>query len=410
MPWSSSNPSTMPMIGKDSSPVNIIPYLPDDLLLNCLARVSRLYYPILSLVSKRFCSLLTSPELYKTRTLLGSTESCLYVCLQSPHSSKPHWFALSRGPTRTPNPSSRWFIPCFSPFRIPRNRARTSSSGNLLVSVAAHNFGPMRRWISATVGSDIYIMVGGYTNHEPWARVLFFMDCRSHTWHKSPSMLVAKKKPLMNVVDGKIYVVETSTNCDFSNVIEVFDPKTQIWEHVLSPTCAEIRGTYIEKSFVFEGNFYLLLRDEFLRDKNVVYKPKENKWDVVGVGFKMLMARLFYSCVIDNVLYFWYPDSSFMLKWYDYEGGSWRDLKGLEELHKLPKLGFCCVSYGSKIVLLWEENVSSSGFTKKKMVWCAEIVLETHNGQEILGKVMWCDVVLTVPKSYPLKQLLVATI
>lgn len=30
--------------------------------------------------------------------------------------------------------------------QILKNRARTSSSGNLLVSVAAHNFGRMRLW------------------------------------------------------------------------------------------------------------------------------------------------------------------------------------------------------------------------------------------------------------------------
>ncbi|CAL9226125.1 unnamed protein product [Arabidopsis halleri] len=67
-----------------------MPYLPDDLLLNCLARVSRLYYPTLSLVSKRFCSLLASTELYETRRLLGSTESCPYFCIKSPGISKPH--------------------------------------------------------------------------------------------------------------------------------------------------------------------------------------------------------------------------------------------------------------------------------------------------------------------------------
>lgn len=78
--------------------ISIMSYLPDDLLLNCLACVSRLYYPTLSLVSKRFCSLLTSIELYKTRTLLGTIERCLYVCLSSPSSSKPHWFTLNRGP------------------------------------------------------------------------------------------------------------------------------------------------------------------------------------------------------------------------------------------------------------------------------------------------------------------------
>ncbi|WZZ88124.1 hypothetical protein YC2023_116703 [Brassica napus] len=49
--------------GQECSPVNMITHLPDDLLLNCLASVSRLHYPILSLVSKRLRSLIASLEL-----------------------------------------------------------------------------------------------------------------------------------------------------------------------------------------------------------------------------------------------------------------------------------------------------------------------------------------------------------
>ncbi|CAN7010398.1 unnamed protein product, partial [Brassica rapa subsp. trilocularis] len=54
------------------------PSLPDDFLLSCFARISTLYYPSLSLVSKSFRSLLTSPELYKVRSLSDHTECCLY--------------------------------------------------------------------------------------------------------------------------------------------------------------------------------------------------------------------------------------------------------------------------------------------------------------------------------------------
>ncbi|EFH50975.1 hypothetical protein ARALYDRAFT_911532 [Arabidopsis lyrata subsp. lyrata] len=76
--------------GKESSTFNM-PYLPDDILLHCLARVSRLYYPILSLVSKRFRSLVTSLELHDIRIVLGRTENCLYMCLYFSSESKPCW-------------------------------------------------------------------------------------------------------------------------------------------------------------------------------------------------------------------------------------------------------------------------------------------------------------------------------
>ena len=66
----------------------LLPSLPDDL--------SRLYHLTLFLVSKSFASLLASRELYKTRSLLGCTESCLYVCFQS--ATKCSWFTLCRKP------------------------------------------------------------------------------------------------------------------------------------------------------------------------------------------------------------------------------------------------------------------------------------------------------------------------
>ncbi|WZZ10668.1 hypothetical protein YC2023_096589 [Brassica napus] len=73
--------------------------LPHDVVLNCLARVSRNYSPTLSLVSKSFRTLMTSPELHATRTLIGKTEDCLYVCLDLDNNNpNPRWFTLSQIP------------------------------------------------------------------------------------------------------------------------------------------------------------------------------------------------------------------------------------------------------------------------------------------------------------------------
>ncbi|WZZ76323.1 hypothetical protein YC2023_087693 [Brassica napus] len=53
--------------------------LPDEIAEKVLARISRCNYPSLSLVSKRFHSLLSSPQLYKTRSHIRTTEPCLYL-------------------------------------------------------------------------------------------------------------------------------------------------------------------------------------------------------------------------------------------------------------------------------------------------------------------------------------------
>ncbi|KAF2562577.1 hypothetical protein F2Q70_00015565 [Brassica cretica] len=64
---------------KSSSPPCALSLLPDDILLNCFATVSRSDHASLSLVNKWLRSLLLSPELYQERTLMGCTENCIFL-------------------------------------------------------------------------------------------------------------------------------------------------------------------------------------------------------------------------------------------------------------------------------------------------------------------------------------------
>ncbi|CAF2105017.1 BnaCnng54210D [Brassica napus] len=53
--------------------------LPEDFLIECIARVSKDEYLTLSLVSKLFRSIVASPQLYARRSSLGRTETCIYM-------------------------------------------------------------------------------------------------------------------------------------------------------------------------------------------------------------------------------------------------------------------------------------------------------------------------------------------
>lgn len=176
--------------------------LPNDLVLNCLARISRLYYPALSLVSKRFRSLLASTEIYRTRTLLGRTESCLYVCLKLPSYSPQQWFTL-----------------CL----------RANSSEKVLVPTASPNSPCTYQSDFVRVGSNIYA-IGGFINSDNASSTVMVMDCCSHTWREAPSMQITRKNPSVCGLDEKIYVTWGCKNLDATNWIEVFDTKTQTWE------------------------------------------------------------------------------------------------------------------------------------------------------------------------------------
>ncbi|WZZ88125.1 hypothetical protein YC2023_116704 [Brassica napus] len=187
-------------------------------------------------------------------------------------------------------------------------------------------------------------------------------------------MRTRRNCPNMSAIDGKIYVVG-KWNVRPSNSIEIYDPKTQIWESVPCPITEILGQKFTLNSLAIDGKLYLLA------DKCMVYRPVENKWDV-GYWTLFLWTQFKFTCVICNVL-------SRVLKWYDSDGRMWRDLKGLEELPKLPK---------SFIVSGWLTTKDCG------LRFCG------RNGQEIYGKIEWCDVVLTVPKSCCVLESIAVTI
>ncbi|XP_020875009.1 F-box/kelch-repeat protein At5g49000-like [Arabidopsis lyrata subsp. lyrata] len=330
--------STTTEMKKQSPELTPNPSLPDDLLLTCFARVSRLYYPTLSLVSKSCRSLVTSPELYKTRSFLNHSETCLYVCLEFPPDPNQRWFTLCRKPNQTLT-------------NIPKKKNKKS--------------------------------------------------CGSHTWHEAPSMRMASHNYLAaNVVDGKIYVPGGLKDFDYSKWMEVFDPKIQTWEFVLSPPTLMERDLY--KRLVIEGEIYLL------GESGVAYKPKEDRWRYEG---NLLLVWGDSHCMVDNVLYRYCDLGG--ISWYDSESeiGPWMKLKGLEGLPKFARYSTVkLVEYGGKMAVFWDKNLPSSG-NKSRSIWCAVISLERcNNSQEIWGKVESLDAVLTVPRYHHFVDALTATV
>ncbi|CDY53173.1 BnaA06g40520D [Brassica napus] len=335
------------------------PSLPDDLLLSCFSRLSRLYYPTLSLVSKTFQSLLASPELYKTRSSLGRTESCLYVCLKSHPDPIPRWYTLCRKPDKTLTTNEDTM------------KLKKKSSGYVLAKIPTSHSGPVHWSGLATVGSDIY-NIGGPINDDkdPSSRVLI-MDSRSNRWREGPSMLVKRRYPVTSVLDGKIYVAGGCKDCSSSS----------------------------DKSAGFDGKVYI-----FGGGNGLAYKPREGRWE--RVGWEMDTSWPWYSyAVIDNVLYQY--NGGF--KWYDTKVGLWRGLKGVKGLPKFPRYIARLADYGGKMAVFWERVLASTGF-KDKMILCAVIALERRNSEEIWGKVEWHDTLLTVSKSCRVDYALATTV
>nr|VDC83713.1 unnamed protein product [Brassica rapa] len=113
--------------------------LPEEMVLSCLARISKSEHDSLSLVSKWHRSLLLTPD------------------LSIPPEPNPRWFTLS-----------------------PKTLERR------LVSVRSYFYQPPEASCMVAHGCGIYIM-GGRVGGRASSSSVMFLDCRSHTWITLPS-------------------------------------------------------------------------------------------------------------------------------------------------------------------------------------------------------------------------------
>ncbi|CAG7865382.1 unnamed protein product [Brassica rapa] len=185
---------------KICQPLSSFSLLPDEITENILARVSRWNYPPLSLVSKSFRSLLSSMEIYKTRSQIGTEETCVYVCLQLHNQPHPSWFSVWAKPNNQTLTKQRGKI-----------RFKKDPTGNSVVPTRIHSPRITSR-STVTVDPEIYL-IGG-PREEPSSSV-WILDCRSHTWQNNYD--------LVNVIDEKFFVVMNEREY-------TYEPKYSTWK------------------------------------------------------------------------------------------------------------------------------------------------------------------------------------
>ncbi|RIA04934.1 hypothetical protein BRARA_K00785 [Brassica rapa] len=353
-------------------PVLTLLMLPEELILSCLVRVPRLYYPTLTLVSKSFRSLINSPELCKTHSLLARTESCLYVWFQFQNDENTHWFTLYRNPYQT----------------VDDNSQTKKLGGYKLVPIPSLDSPPSAMSGVAAVGSDIYA-VGGSIDGVSSSSV-FVMDTHYHTWCKAPSMHVSR----VGGGWGKL---------DYTNWMEVFDTKIRTWEFM--PSLGSESFDY--ENMALEGSIYVRSNE-----KGETFKLNKVRWRAADLaltrGWSYNWKRLFCYCVIENVLYCY---SSIDFCWYDFIDRQWREVKRLKG--RLPMSSkndhYRLADYGGNLVFLWEELVHTKNVQNKTLVWCAEISFKRRQRTEISGTVEWCDVVFIYTKQGDLMHVIATT-
>ncbi|CAA7044851.1 unnamed protein product [Microthlaspi erraticum] len=332
-------------------------WLPNDTVLNILARVPRRNHPILCRVSKNFQSIVRSSALHQTRSLMG--KDYLYVCFRdfgSP-SLAYHWFTLDEN-RLVP-------IPLSSP--------------------------PQPNSTALMVGHEIYF-VGGYINNHS-CKSMWILNYVSCKLRQGPSTRVARRRAAVGHVDKKIYVFGRFDHKDKDIQAEVFDTKTQTWDVAPNPNM-DVQCIWM--SMVNQS----LDRKIYARNyKHVVaYDPRDGKCD------KIYLPNNDRSCsddvcMIDNLLYI--HCSYVGLIWYDSKEKEWSVVKGLKlDVYSASEVKMA--EHNGKLVFLWTRSCQED---TKWEIWCAMIALD-RSGVEVMGKVEWFDHVLTVPCDYKIMHCL----
>ncbi|CAN7028035.1 unnamed protein product [Brassica oleracea var. botrytis] len=340
--------------------------LPDDVVLNCLARISRSYYPKLSLVSKTFHSLIRSDELAMERFHLKTTEALFYVCLQFTDHPVPSWFSL-------------WIKPDQILTNDMEEDYNKSTGNTLLVGI------PSPTIDIGLVGSKFHKFIPQKISPTLSLSPMYSRNKGNSFVFRAPIMKVARNNnAVAGFLDGKIYVMGGCSPNESTSWAEVFDTTTRVWESLPDPG-HELRSSFIKPLIVTKGKVYV----ESSNKKNInFYDPKQGRW---GVAENRPLVEK--TCVIENVLY---SCDRFGCFWSDTKHNKWMVVHGLEVFNRNRRGGIIALAnYCGKLLILWDRP----GPCQNTNIWCSVIALERRD-EVVWGHVEWASVVLTVPSSY----------
>ncbi|KFK32623.1 hypothetical protein AALP_AA6G267600 [Arabis alpina] len=350
--------------------------LPDDVILNCLAPVSRLDLAAVAMTSKELRFHVAQRGLCDLRFQIGCVEACLYVCLHIVTEPTPRWFIL--------HPVQRRLKPiCPHLYQYPDS---------------SFSFVKMHYGI---------FIIGGLVNGKPICDVSFF-DCFEHKWHCIRPMKMARASASASLIDMKIYVFGgCGDEADSSNWAEVFDFNTGTWEFLFVPLP---RPKKIQQSVVINNEVYAIDEDSQI----LSFSPSKATFMSGKTDFKAGSRDDW--CLIGGILFC--RGTRGRILWCLPHELDWKQVMGLEELqHCLPsEKELEEVEHGTKVDYDISKlsrnsagNIVIFSYAQRQgpeslELWSAEISLEhtefeisegleVSKGVEVRGKIEWSGAV-----------------
>ncbi|KAG6468840.1 F-box/kelch-repeat protein At1g22040-like [Zingiber officinale] len=344
--------------------------LPDEISMQILARLPRIYYLNAKMVSRSWEVAIMSDELFQTRRELGVTEEWLYVMTKA-ETDKVSWHALDPR-------LSRWQRLPPMPHIVSKESKRgllglklSSAVGSSIKLAVA---GIIRRWLGqrdsldqmpfcgcavGSVNGCLYVL-GGFSQDSAINCVWKYDPCLN-LWQEVSSMTSARAFCKTGLLNNKLYVaggvIRGRNGLTPLQTAEVFDPvtglwtelpsmpflKTQMWPNVLLADMSKpiatgmvsYRGRLCVPQSLYSWPFFFDMGGE-------VYDPETNSWSEMtpgmGDGWPTKQVGTKLGCVVNGDLYALDPSrylDNGKIKMYDYQEDVWRDV-----IKKVPVLHF----------------------------------------------------------------------
>ncbi|XP_072979443.1 F-box/kelch-repeat protein At1g22040-like [Typha angustifolia] len=336
----------------------LIPSLPDEISLQILARVPRIFYLNIKMVSRSWKAAITSAELYQLRKELGTTEEWLYL-LTKMDNDKLSWHALD--PLER-----RWVRLPPMPNIVHEEETKMCLYGLRIWDVISSGIKIadfIRNWLGrrntldqmpycgcaiGAVDGCLYVL-GGFSRASAMKCVSRY-DPSVNMWQGVSSMTTGRAFCKTSLLNNKLYVVGGVSRSGGAltplQSAEVYDPTTGLWTEVpdmpfskaqVMPTAflAELlkpiatgmtsyRGRLCVPQSLYSWPFFVDVGGE-------IFDPKTNTWvDMpagMGEGWPARQAGTKLSVVVNGELYALDPSSSLdsgKIKIYDHQEDAWK--------------------------------------------------------------------------------------
>ncbi|KAH0467004.1 hypothetical protein IEQ34_004242 [Dendrobium chrysotoxum] len=274
---------------------SILPGLPDDIAMFCLALIPRKYIPIMGAVCKRWRMFIQSKDFIPVRKETGMLEEWLYFLTSDLDGKGSHWEVMSSLEGKT------WMLPPMP--------------------------GSVKAGFSTVVIDGKLLVIGGFSMNDgiqSTSADVYQYDTRLNRWTMLAKMNVARYDFACTEVNGMIYAVGGyGSDGESLSIAEVYDPDMNEWtliENLRRPRYGCFACSFGGKLYVMGGRSSFTIGNSRFVD---VYSPEGHSWcEMKNRGCVMVTAH----AVLGKQLFCMEWKNQRMLAIFDPADNSWRKI------------------------------------------------------------------------------------